>query len=123
MTSDRLQRIYDMQEELQRRMPSGARLGQWYLYVDDPVEATRLTKELVLAMLAELGEVLEWLNWKPWKRPAADRPNVEELRVELVDLQHFLVNLFMLWGLTPEALFEAFEAKHRENVRRQVEGY
>lgn len=120
---DGLELMFRRQEELQRWMPPEARLGRWHLYASDPAEATRLTKELVLAVLAELGEVLEWTNWKPWKSPVPDKPNVEELRVELIDLQHFLINLYMLWGVTPDLLLEAFEAKHRENVRRQVEGY
>ena len=101
-------------------MPPAAAFG---IPTDDVDRATHLTKECVLAMVSELVEILGCVNWKAWKRQRLDLPNVPALREELVDVFHFLVNLFLLWGMTPDDVLTLFEEKHNVNVARQKEGY
>ena len=121
--TDRLDAIFEMQRRLQEEMARHGRLVATELHHLDVAAATSQTKEWVLAIVAELGEILEWTNWKPWKTRAEDLPNIEELRIELIDVLHFILNLFIVWGVTPDLLMELFERKHRDNVLRQTKGY
>lgn len=84
-----------------------------------------LTKEFVLAMMAELGETLEWMNWKIWKKTRVqyDAARVRELHIELVDLLHFLVNIMILWDMTPQMVVQYYREKNKVNHDRQENGY
>lgn len=84
-----------------------------------------LTKEFILAMMAELGETLEWMNWKIWKRTRVqyDANRVRELHIELVDLLHFLVNIMILWDMTPQMVIQYYREKNKVNHDRQDKGY
>lgn len=84
-----------------------------------------LTKEFVLAMMAELGETLEWMNWKIWKKTRVqyDAKRVRELHIELVDLLHFLVNIMILWDMTPQMVVQYYREKNKVNHERQENGY
>ena len=72
-------------------------------------------------IITEACEALENTPWKPWKHSA--RLDKEEFRKELIDLLHFVVNMFLAAGMTPQDIHEAFKKKHKENMRRQREGY
>lgn len=71
--------------------------------------------------------------WKPWKKDfqaAQERPlfemseaEITELHFELIDIFHFLFNLCIATGLTPQRLFDMYYAKNRENIERQQRGY
>lgn len=92
---------------------------------EDIHQRERFTKEYVLAMHAELTEVLDWMNWKIWKKTRVeyDEQRLKELRIELVDLMHFLINIMILWEMTPEMLEEIFLEKNKVNHERQDGGY
>jgi uncharacterized HAD superfamily protein len=67
------------------------------------------TKQFVLATMVELTELLAETNWTTWKKPiSVIESNVVE---EAVDTLKFLMNIFIIWGLDENALFEAFERK------------
>ena len=84
-------------------------------------EKERWTKEMVLAMMDELSEVLGQINWKHWKN---EQPVDEmEVKYELIDLWHFLMNLMLVWGMKPEDVFSMYIAKNRENYKRQESKY
>ncbi len=80
------------------------------------------TKEYILAAVDELFEVLHEINWKVWKKQRK-QINIDKIREELIDVFHFLINLFILWGITPEMLEELYLKKNAENQKRQNEGY
>ena len=72
--------------------------------------------------------------WKPWKKAYREQaPNMtyasmsdrdkKELKMELIDMQHFLFNLMLAAGMTPEELMNYYFAKNKENVERQKRGY
>lgn len=85
-------------------------------------KAEKLTKEHVLALVSELGEVLDRINWKYWKKSKKDL-DIHELALELVDVFIFVVNLFIIWGITPEELLDLYNEKKDINVKRQEDGY
>jgi len=86
---------------------------EWQAYVSSQI----------LALIAESVEVLEETPWKPWKasRPIAD-DELARLRVELVDVLHFLVNLFIAAGMDADDVLLAFEAKAGINELRRLSG-
>jgi hypothetical protein len=72
------------------------------------------------AMEAELGELEASLRWKWWSKDEIDLQNI---RVELVDILHFLVSAMIAAGLTPEKLHDIYRQKHAVNIARQDSGY
>ena len=72
--------------------------------------------------------------WKPWKKSYHERaPHMtfndlsesdkKELQMELIDIQHFLFNMMLAAGLTPQDLMNMYFAKNKENRERQKRGY
>lgn len=67
--------------------------------------------------------------WKPWKskhkeaneKSLKDLTSEEllELKFECVDLWHFLINITLAIGMTPQELFNMYHSKNLENKRRQ----
>ena len=72
------------------------------------------------AMSEELNELDEELLWKWWSKDAIDMQNI---RVELIDILHFLVSAMICAGLTPEKVFDIYRQKHAVNLNRQDSGY
>ncbi len=96
-----------------------------------------------LAINSEMNEAFDALGgikdgignaaWKPWKKDHAkinsmklsdlSESDLKELKMETVDLQHFLYNLMLSIGMTPEELYNYYIAKNNENINRQKRGY
>ena len=72
------------------------------------------------AMAEEQDEFSEELLWKWWSRDGID---IQNIRVELIDILHFLVSAMMCAGLTPERVFDIYEQKHKVNIKRQDSEY
>lgn len=72
------------------------------------------------AMREELNELDEDLLWKWWSKDSVDMQNV---RVELIDILHFLVSAMICAGLTPEKVFDVYRQKHAVNLKRQDNDY
>jgi hypothetical protein len=78
----------------------------------------------ILASHAEHTELLEWLPWKNWKTYSLiDKTSIEEARYEAIDILHFVLNMMMLLGMTPETIYDLFMRKQAENRNRQKRGY
>lgn len=72
------------------------------------------------AMEEELKELNEELLWKWWSK---DEIDIQNIRVELIDILHFLVSAMISAGLTPEKVFDVYQQKHAVNLTRQNSGY
>ena len=72
------------------------------------------------AMREELDELDEELLWKWWSKDEIDLQNI---RVELIDILHFLVSAMMCAGLTADKVLDIYRQKHAVNLRRQDRGY
>jgi len=72
------------------------------------------------AMREEINELDADLLWKWWSRDEIDLQNI---RVELIDILHFLVSAMICAGLTPEKVFDVYQQKHSVNLNRQDSGY
>lgn len=95
------------------------------------------------AIQDELREVFQALGgsrdgigsgvWKPWKGSykkigemkfsEMTPSDLKELKMELIDIQHFLFNMMLAIGMTPEETYNYYFAKNEENRNRQKRGY
>lgn len=86
---------------------------------------------------AALGGVKDGIGngvWKPWKKSFREEApkmtfnglsesDKKELKMELIDIQHFLFNMMLAVGITPAELMNLYFAKNKENRERQKRGY
>lgn len=111
---DKLQRIFEMQEEL------NARIGVNLKGIEEE-QQTKWVLNYTRAMQQEICELVDSVPWKWWaKYQSFDKQNA---RVEVVDLFHFLVSLAQTLGMTADDVYEAYVAKNKVNHQRQETGY
>ncbi|CAI9086689.1 dUTPase [Candidatus Methylacidiphilum fumarolicum] len=113
-SQDKLDQIFELQKKLNLKigvdpttMDQETRI-QWLL------NYTR-------AIGQELAELVDSIPWKWWAK--YQKFDLQNARVEVIDLLHFLVSTAQLLGMSPEDLFEAYHKKHMVNVKRIDEGY
>ena len=122
MTTDRLAIMLKMQADLQAEA-YGHRLAEF-----TPEMRVNFIKNMVLAATDELHEALNETSWKPWSTSFGEVAE-EAYFGELIDLWHFVMNLFLVAypGLPPEALAAAIELRYAQkrkvNIKRQEDGY
>lgn len=82
-------------------------------------------KDMKLALEAELQEALDETGWKPWATQKFI--NRDAYFGELVDVLHFLMNMFLVLGDNTgdlaDEIFTKYCLKNHINERRQREGY
>ena len=72
--------------------------------------------------------------WKPWKKDHTKKApdmkfcdmsptDLKELKMELIDIQHFVFNMMLAVGMTDDELFNYYFAKNEENRNRQKNNY
>jgi hypothetical protein len=83
-------------------------------------------------MVKELEELDELLPWKHWSKATigeevypdkSQSERLNELKIELVDIWHFLMSSFMCVGMGPKELYDLYIAKNKVNFERQQKGY
>ena len=72
------------------------------------------------AIKEELLELDDELLWKWWSK---DRVDMQNIRVELIDILHFLISAMMCAGLNAEKVFDIYRQKHAINIKRQDTEY
>ena len=72
------------------------------------------------ALQGEATELEADLLWKWWSK---DKIDMQNIRVEIVDLMHFLTSLALTAGLSADEFHRLYTAKHRVNHDRQDSGY
>jgi hypothetical protein len=77
-------------------------------------------RNYLAALKAEATEMDEALLWKWWSK---DRLDLQNIRVEIVDLMHFLTSLALVAGLTADDFHRLYVRKHDVNRQRQEQGY
>jgi dimeric dUTPase (all-alpha-NTP-PPase superfamily) len=111
---DRLEGIFAMQAELNRRI--GVELEGLR-----EEEKVRWVLNYSRAMSQELSELVDSVPWKWWaKYQTFDEQNA---RVEVVDLFHFLISLAQALGMSAEDVYEGYVKKNKVNHSRQESGY
>lgn len=114
---DWLGAIYSKQLGLQEQLG----YDFWAMSGQERVEYVRMN---ILALENELHEALAETTWKPWATyPEQTIGNERKFGDELVDALHFLMNLFIVAGWTPQIIHERFMVKNKVNQTRQETGY
>ena len=72
------------------------------------------------ALKSEADELDQELLWKWWSK---DHLDLQNIRVEIVDLMHFLTSLALAAGMSADDFHRLYTAKHRVNQERQDKGY
>lgn len=113
-----LRNALKLQSELQDKI--GARLD-----ILTYEEKEKWSKENVLAMQAEIIEFISWMNWKHWKKTKVDydKERIREIRLEIIDIFHFWMNLCIIWGMDAEMIEDYYITKQKINMKRQEDGY
>ena len=115
-----LQKIFEMQADLNDRIiPIQARR----FLEGDVTEEERNTWFLNYsrALIHESVELEDSCLWKWWSKDK--KIDLHNIKIEVVDLWHFLVSLTIVAGMTPEELFKIYEQKWQVNHERQDKGY
>jgi dimeric dUTPase (all-alpha-NTP-PPase superfamily) len=114
LASDKLVEIFRMQKEL------NLRIGVNTDSMNDQEQQLWILN-YCRAISQEVAELTDSVPWKWWaKYQKFDKQNI---RVEIIDLFHFLVSLAQVAGMSAEDVFKAYQRKHSVNVARQNEGY
>lgn len=76
---------------------------------------------LATAIIHEAVEVQRLTNWKWWKNPT--KFDDVQARQEVIDLWHFLIQMSIELGMTPNEILDEYLRKNRVNKERQQKGY
>lgn len=111
---DKLDKIFEMQEKLNRRI--GINLDN---LGDD--EKIKWILNYSRALQQEVSELIDSVPWKWWaKYQKFDKQNA---RVEVVDIMHFLVSIAQVLDMSADDIFDAYCKKNAINHERQDSGY
>lgn len=114
MVVDKLADMFEIQMKLQERLPNPKFGSQEYI------------NAMTLGLIEELVEAMRETNHKTWKNnygAELTRTQRELFQKELIDAWHFLVNLTLASGMSPDKVYEEFLAKNKINNKRVDEGY
>ncbi|AYJ74547.1 hypothetical protein PYPS2T_140 [Yersinia phage PYPS2T] len=143
---DPLQVMLDMQKSLQVRLakdkPEYNRHPDDLSTAGEVVDWLRNQKDYIDDEFRELltslggmsnGEKEASAVWKPWKSQHGERretlitdlsPQDQlEIKFEMIDILHFVLNMFQGLGLTAEEIFKLYYLKNKHNFERQDNGY
>lgn len=143
---DPLQVMLDMQHSLQVRLAKDK--PEYNRHPDDLANAgevldwLRNQKDYIDDEFRELvtslggmsnGEKAASAVWKPWKQEHATKRETLindlsdkdqlEIKFEMIDILHFVLNMFMALGMDSDEIFKLYFLKNAENFARQDNGY
>lgn len=113
---DKLEAIFDLQKSLNARIGVDTDAIQ-----ANPEEQVKWLLNYCRAIQQETAELTDSVPWKWWAKYQTF--DVQNARVEVVDLLHFLVSSAQVLGMDAEDLFRMYAAKHAVNHARQDAGY
>lgn len=108
---DKLEELFKLQKELTAIITS-----ERY-----PRTKEERVSSLATAIIHEAAEVQTLTNWKWWKKPTEF--NEVQAKEEVIDLWHFLIQLSIELGMTPNQILDEYLKKYQVNKERQKNGY
>lgn len=120
-----LDKLFEYQAELNRRVGfDTAHLRDDF----DPKVAGEWMNNYLMAMSNEVEELRDCMYWKHWCAEAKEgrRYEIHDLqnaRVEVIDLLFFWLSLAMCVGLNADDVMELYEQKLKINHQRQEDNY
>ena len=124
---DILSHMFEMQRELNGRCITGF---DHICKADEGLELTDALRDskkniwtlnFIRAVQQELAELTDSVPWKWWAK--YQKRDEQNIKVEIVDLFHFLISLALVNNISPEDLYEAYLKKNKINHDRQDSGY
>lgn len=115
-----LQLLYRIED----RKPQGFKVIANNKVVPDGLRI-KLMLDMISCLHNELEELRDALPWKMWKTYDGYNLTKElpEIKYEIVDLFHFVLNLAIVSGMTPAELLRYYLSKNEQNHNRQKKGY
>lgn len=114
ISDDMLKRMFAMQEQLNRRIGVDTR------HLDEEQRQEWLLN-YCRAISQEIAELTDSVPWKWWAR--YQQFDIQNARVEIVDLFHFLISAAQVLEMDAETVFELYMRKNQVNFQRQESGY
>lgn len=113
-TPDQLREMFRMQKALNERIG---------VHTENMTEAqkTEWILNYCRAMTQEIAELTDSVPWKWWAK--YQKFDVQNARVEVVDLFHFLISSAQVLGMSADDVFQAYLKKNAVNFQRQDTGY
>ena len=123
---DKLEDIFKRQKDFQIKLKGNLGI---YLTRGKQVEANtdsdvllnfkqEITKETVLQLFSEINEVLNEINWK--HHANKKEIDINKIKEEIIDIQHFVINLALLWGIDYKEFYDIFVKKNNKNYERFI---
>jgi len=113
-STDMLQDLFDKQMSLNRRI--GVNPPEM-----NEEEQTQWVLNYCRATSQELAELVDSVPWKWWAK--YQEFDLQNARVEVVDLFHFLISLAQVLGMDAEDVHALYNKKNELNFKRQDDGY
>jgi dimeric dUTPase (all-alpha-NTP-PPase superfamily) len=114
MTLDKLEEIFRLQDQLNQR------IGIHAAVLTDE-ERIQWVLNYTRAMIQEIAELVDSVPWKWWAKYQTF--DVQNARVEVVDLFHFLISIAQVLGMSADDVYQAYVKKNQVNHQRQDSGY
>jgi dimeric dUTPase (all-alpha-NTP-PPase superfamily) len=114
MAPDKLEEIFRLQDQLNQRIGMNAAA-----LTDE--ERVQWVLNYTRAMTQEIAELVDSVPWKWWAKYQTF--DVQNARVEVVDLFHFLISIAQVLGMSPDDVYQAYVKKNQVNHQRQDSGY
>ena len=111
---DKLAELFRMQESL------NARIGVHTAGMSEE-DQTKWVLNYTRAMTQEMAELTDSMPWKWWAK--YQKFDLQNARVEVVDLFHFLISMAQVLGMSADDVFNAYVKKNEVNFKRQDSGY
>jgi dimeric dUTPase (all-alpha-NTP-PPase superfamily) len=111
---DMLQDLFDKQMALNRR------IGVNPPDMNDE-EKVQWVLNYTRAASQELAELVDSVPWKWWAK--YQEFDVQNAKVEVVDLFHFLISLAQVLGMDAADVHDLYNQKNKLNFKRQDDGY
>ncbi|MFW5794006.1 MAG: hypothetical protein ACOCV1_00855 [Bacillota bacterium] len=89
-------------------------------------------KKFMECIEKESEEIEELLPWKHWSSATmgeeihpdlTPQERVNMVKIELIDIWHFLMSAFMCLGMGPKEVYELYMSKNKVNIERQQNNY
>ena len=113
---DRLAQIFELQKSLNARIGVDTDRIQ-----GNPEEQVKWLLNYARAIQQEAAELTDSVPWKWWAQ--YQKVDLQNARVEVIDLMHFVVSAAQVLGLDAEEFHRLYTAKHAVNHARQDAGY
>ncbi len=133
--------LYSLQESTQKMYFDNQGQKQFKDFnIGDVVNYLMVTEHAIVDELHEMMDAVGGIDdgvgnaaWKPWKSTHKDirtkklsdlsPGDLKELKMEFIDVMHFVFNAGLAIGVTPDELYNYYISKNEENWDRQKRGY